>query len=87
MKTLIVNLDTFALNATAILLDNDNLDASTNITVPYHSFSSIADVVDSQGVKRVILKGSPVFLNHYKDGLQEALMCKHSSKNIEIIID
>ena len=38
MKTIVVNLDTFALKANVIIFDNKDLNNSINCSVPYHSF-------------------------------------------------
>ena len=58
MKTIVVNLDTFALKANVIIFDNEDLNNSINCSVPYHSFTQVAGIIDEHDVHRVILKGN-----------------------------
>ena len=83
MKTIVVNLDTFALKANVIIFDNKDLNNSINCSVPYHSFTQ----VDEHDVHRVILKGNQKFAQHYKDELEATLLTNYSKRKVEIIID
>lgn len=87
MKTILLNLDTFALKANAIIFDNQDLNNSINCSVPYHSFTQIIGIIDEHNVHRVILKGNQKFAQHYKDELEIALLTHHSKRKVEIIID
>lgn len=87
MKTIVVNLDTFALKANVIIFDNEDLNNSINCSVPYHSFTQVAGIIDEHDVHRVILKGNQKFAQYYKDELEATLLTNYSKRKVEIVID
>ena len=62
---------TFALNAKVIILNEKNINNSINLTVPYHSFSTVSELAKEYDIEQIIIQGNKKFAENYLDGLKE----------------
>lgn len=83
MKTMLINLNTFALNAKVIILNEKDINNSINLTVPYHSFSTVSEIAKEYDIEQIIIQGNKKFAENYLDGLKE----NYNNNNIKILID
>lgn len=83
MKTMLINLNTFALNAKVIILNEKDINNSINLTVPYHCFSTVSEVAKKYDIEQIIIQGNKKLAQKYLDGLKE----NYNNNNIKILID
>ena len=81
---MLINLNTFALNAKVIILNEKDINNSINLTVPYHSFSTVSELAKEYDIEQIIIQGNKKFAENYLDGLKENY---NNKKYVEITIN
>ena len=83
---ILVDLNTFALDASVFLFDKNDVNNTKTIKVPYHDVTSVGAVAVKCEVEKIILQGNLDFCENYKDQLEEVFFFNFDKKQINVEI-